>query len=342
MRWILLFLISFNVFSYTLDASITGDVIKYKNAINSPSGLGKVLVSWAPSHNLLPAKNWSPGFKYTQKDITLSGPGGSVDLKQAISVIGLEYKSKDLLIESTGVSMPGAVCSADGYSNSEVYVISQVSGTPCRGKSVFSSNGKMPFYFVRPIFDIKEDKVINAFANLSNKIEGFYSGNIMINYVYAFEQNNGVKTWRNLSAPLTISFYYKPNMLTSIRLENPGVHLMKIQDKNDLEIIGETEFNIIAEGFFNNGIGLSLASSNNYELSNSTKSFRIPISIFCADCQKQELVRKGKIINGTSMIRRKNVQKIRFPIKVNFEVDKSKVPVGSYDGQFTILFTADI
>ncbi|HIF9253993.1 TPA: hypothetical protein ACX6Q7_001299 [Photobacterium damselae] len=311
--------------------------------ITSTSGSGTVLASWIPVGNLLPSYSWSPGFIFGSQDINLIGPGSnSVNIRDAIKIIGVEYKANSKLSVLSGENLPGGGCYDSGFSGDIAYVKSS-SPTVCRSKDVFNSNNKMPFHFLRPIVDLDDHAIINAFDSLKNKDEGFYNAQIQLKISYAYEQINGIKTWRNLSYPINVSIYYKPGFITDIRLENPGVHEMSIKQSSSPDRIkGEAIFHVIAEGFFNNGIGLKMFSGNKYELTNTGRTFSIPYSIECPRCNNMILVKDGVVKSNEAKILGSLNKKIRFPIVVSFEEDKLKLPLGNYNGQFTILFTADL
>ncbi|HIF9121154.1 TPA: hypothetical protein ACX6SG_002089 [Photobacterium damselae] len=338
---IVLLLICVPIKASVLNANITGNKISYRNITNSISG-DKVITSWIPVKNLLPAKSWSPGFIFNPTNVSLSGPGGNINISNAIKVIGLEYRSNDSLNTVDNMNMPGSECGRYGHTGTDVYVISN-SSTMCHSKSVFSSNSRMPFHFIRPILDINESDIISSFESLSNKAEGFYSGNVVVNYVYAYEQLNGVITWRNMRENINISFYYKPNIITSISLDDPNIHNMVIMESSDpSKITGTTVFNITAKGYFNNGIGLKLVETNRYKLFDVKSRHTIDFSVFCPNCNDSTLVDKGAVKTNETVISGLKGEEIHFPIEVKFEEDKVSIPIGEYYGQFTILFTADI
>ncbi len=343
MRFILLlFLFPLAVHSYTLDGTVTGKTIQFKNLADSMSGVGKVVISWQPAMRLLPVAQWSPGFRYTDSTLILQGPGGNVDLSNAIRVVGVEYKANSLT-EEENFSTAVVTCDTSGSSGDETFVASPSGKSVCISKYSYDSRNKMPFYFTRPILEINEEEINNAFDSLEDKVEGFYISYIPVNFVYGFEQINGVKSWRNLTEMLTVSFYYKPNEITNIRLENPNVHEMKTYDSNGIEVRGETTFNVIAEGYFNDGLRLQLTSSNSYYLSTGRTEYDIPISIQCNNCDRKLLVDGGKLVgDGVTHISGVEGNEIRFPINVSFNIDKDSVPVGDYYGQFTIIFSSDL
>lgn len=329
--------------AFILNANITGNEISYKNVTDSVSG-NKVIISWQPVNNLLPVKNWSPGFRFNPSEVSLSGAGGIVNISNAIKVVGLEYRANDSLnVTADSVTLPGSECDRYGHAGTEAFVISTTPHIICRSKSIFLSNSRMPFYFVRPILDVDETEILSSFESLPNKVEGFYSGNLDINYSYAYEQGNGVVTWRNIKDNINVSFYYKPNIITSISLDDPSVHNMSISESSDpSKITGNTIFNVTAKGYFNNGIGLKLADTNKYQLFDIKSRHSIDFSIFCPSCDDSILVDNGIVKNTETVISGLKGEEIHFAIEVKFEEDKVAIPIGEYYGQFTILFTADI
>ncbi|HIF9061301.1 TPA: hypothetical protein ACX6MH_001472 [Photobacterium damselae] len=336
--------LSFHVCGAMLDGMVSNNEIKYHNLVNSLSGDGaKAIADWEPITQILPVKNWTPGFINNNKPIILTGPGGSVDITGGINVIGIEFKSYKDLVKSKEKPF-SSVCQKSGFSGSISYVVDKLNKGICYSDSIFSGENHMPFYFIRPILDINNNMITDAFSKMENKAEGYYASAIPIVITYGYEQLNGIKTWRNLTKILSISIYYKAAELTSISLEDPSIHNMKISKLNTGMIKGSTRFNVIAKGSFNGALRLSLEKNNNYQLINSLNSlYNIDYSIKCPNCNRTLLVDNGLIQgDGTTKIIHSTSDELRFPIDVDFMKKNHEIRPGDYYGQFTIIFSPDI
>ena len=339
-------LYSFNCFSFTLEGELTGNNnLKFNNIISSISSPSyKTLAEWQPENNLLPAISWSPGFKLEKKNVILTGPDGvKINIRNAISIVGLEYKSNQPL-EEDDFKLSMAKCDLYGIYNNTAYVVNSSKSMICSG-SVLKSNNAMPYHFIRPILSINKDEIIKAFEGLpiEDKKEGIYSYNFGFNYHYGFiVPSSKVQTWQNKFKNLVISIKYKPGYIADARLENPGVHEFDFSTnkKDDAYIEGMAKFNIIATGSFPTGLVLNIPDGNEFKLKNVNGELGasdIPLNIVCPNCEVQELVTDGEKQLSTTKI---NVSgtKVKFPIDVKIKKERQNVALGQYYGNFVFTF----
>ncbi|NVP02356.1 hypothetical protein HWA77_19245 [Photobacterium damselae subsp. damselae] len=343
---ILLFTSSLS-FSYTLTGTLEGTDLRFKNVQNGPSGTFTI-ADWSPAHNLLPAHRWSPGFLFKKFDIILVGPSGKikVDVSDAISVIGMEYQTKNVL-EHSDEELFGSLCSDGASSANNTYVLDNSSGA-CHG-STYDSYDQMPFYFSRPLFKIDKTKIISAFNSLSDseKKEGIYSFSVSLVTPYYFETiSSRVETWRNVTSILNVSINYRPGYITKVYLDEPGFHDVKfdISAKDESRLIGKTSFNVNADGSMPEGLILSIPKINKFVLKNADPSVKypeIPLSVSCPNCSAPELVTDGVIMADEVVVNLKG-DHIKFPINVEINQDKDKVSLGDYYGFFVLNFSLNL
>ncbi|MGR5327828.1 hypothetical protein [Photobacterium damselae] len=344
---IVLLLFSTLSFSYTLTGSLKGNDLRFNNIQNGPSGTFTI-ADWSIAHNLLPAKKWSPGFLFKKFDVILIGPTGKikVDISDAISVIGMEYQTKNIL-ERSDKGLFGSLCSEGASSTNEAYVLNNSSGA-CHGPT-YDSNNQMPFYFSRPLFTIDKTKIISAFNSLpdSEKKEGIYSFSIPLVTPYYFETTSShVETWRNLTSILNVSINYQPGYITKVYLDDPGFHDVRfdVSNKDESRLIGKASFNINADGSMPEGLILSIPKINKFMLINSDPSVnfpKIPLSVNCPNCSVPELVTDGVIMVEDVVVNLKG-DHIKFPINVEINQDKDKVSLGDYYGFFVLNFSLNL
>ncbi|MCG3846596.1 hypothetical protein [Photobacterium damselae] len=341
----LLMTISMHSYCFILDGTLTGDDLKFRNVESSLSG-DSTIADWAPSKNLLPAATWSPGFNYKEiKSVLVSQDGTSkVDISDAISVIGMEYRAYDDL-KLSSQSLSGRVCPKGDNSGNTAYTISTAI-SPCHSRETFNSNGVMPFYFFRPILHIESSKIKDAFSRLplNKKKEGIYSFTTSLVTPYFFKMENGVETWQNVTSILNININYKPAVSTRIRLKNPSWHPINFDSPpTGANLLGSTKFTVIAEGTIPNGLTLTIPKSNHFYLVNNdhTVASELPISVECGDCATKELVKQGHPIVQTTTVNRSG-NYIEFPIDVKVETPIKNVSFGDYKGTFTLVFGLNI
>ncbi|HIF9293498.1 TPA: hypothetical protein ACX6Q7_001398 [Photobacterium damselae] len=344
-----LYFLLFNLsgYAYILEGNLKGTELKFNNVLPSLSG-DNTIADWEPVKKLLPAQKWSPGFSFKSFTIKLIGPQNIVvDISDAISVVGVEYRSNFNLDKDSEEwsSMSCSSSSSDG--GNTAYVKSETNGN-CHGE-IYDSQGKMPFYFVRPILKIDEQKIQDAFNNLSSesKQQGTYSESLPIVFPYYYELSNGVKTWQNLSTTLHININYTPGYIADIHLEDPTVHEIvfnKERSKNRLK--GMTIFNVIASGSIPDGLIVSVPSTSNFFLkqkgprSNKNEFSvvnKLPISVECPNCEEPILVLDGVPQLNESIVNVKGSQ-VKFPIIVKIDQEKDKVALGDYYGDFVLNF----
>lgn len=341
---LLLAVYSCNSFSFMLDGELTGSDLKFRNVVPSVSSTSyKTLADWEPEHNLLPTTVWSPGFKLDNKNINLVGPNGvKVNISDAISIVGLEYKANKAL-EEDDEKLSMTKCDSYGVSGSTAYVVNS-STTVCSG-SVLKGYNAMPYHFIRPILSIDNAKIVEAFENipLEERLEGFYSYSFGFSYPYGFVvPASGVKTWQNKFKNLVISINYKPGYLADIRLENPGVHEFdfSMSKPESAYIEGVANFNVIATGSFPTGLVLNIPESNDFSLKHINGKLGaedIALNVICSKCDVQELVKNGEKQISTTKI---NVSgtRVKIPIDVKIKKERADVALGQYYGNFVFTF----
>ena len=342
---LLIAMYSSHCFSFMLDGELTGNDLKFRNVVSSVSSSSyKTLADWEPEHNLLPAASWSPGFKLDNKGIVLIGPGGvKVDISEAVSIVGLEYKANNAL-EEVSEELSIAKCDTYGISSNIAYVVNSMNSTVCSG-SVVKGYNAMPYHFIRPILSIDNTKIVDAFNNipLENRQEGFYSYSFGFTYPYGFIlPSSKVKTWQNKFKNLVISINYKPGYIADVRLEKPGVHEFdfSMTKPESAYLEGIAKFNVIATGSFPTGLVLNIPEDNDFSLKHVNGKLGaadIPLNIVCPNCEVQELVTDGEKQLSTTKI---NVSgtKVKFPIDVKIKKERQDVALGQYYGNFVFTF----
>lgn len=342
---LLIAMYSSNCFSFMLDGELIGNDLKFRNIVSSVSSSSyKTLADWQPEKNLLPTTYWTPGFKPNSEDIVLVGPSGvKVNISDAVSIVGLEYKANNGL-EEASEELSITKCDTYGISGNIAYVVNPSRSTVCSG-SVVKGYNTMPYHFIRPILSIDNIKILEAFNNLAaeDKQEGFYSYSLGFTYPYGFVvPTSGVKTWQNIFKNLVISIKYKPGYIADVRLENPGVHQFdfSMTKSESAYIEGIAKFNVIATGSFPTGLVLNIPEGNDFNLKHINKNLGaedIPLNIVCPNCDVPELVIDGEKQVSTTKI---NVSgtKVKFPIDVKINKERQNVALGKYYGNFVFTF----
>lgn len=351
MRHLILFALSliFSASSYALTVNITvkGENIRYENSRDWGRGYYVSTASEIFSR-LEPTNKWVPAMLQVNKVATLTGPASEQAEVQVI-VHGLEYDWGSLSY-STGfngnLGLEAGLCS--NTTGSSVATIINNSLSSCISSAALENKAgdeNIPFYFVRPIFEIK-----NLLAALKGKPEGVYTGSVRVPFRYYFYNNMSILTYRNLSFNLTFQVNYLPEAFTSLIVtpENGGV--MPPQYGSGT-VKGETRFNIETLGYFNTGIKMKFDTSKDYSLTHDTQTEKkIPYYVHCDTCEDKVIVGdNGKVT--TSVLNNAGVilapvgsdkTRINYNLTVGYS-DKTvnEVVTGGYSDSFVVIFGLD-
>lgn len=339
----ILFIIFFssNCYSYILEGTLKGNDLKLRNVIYK--GSYATIADWMPSKNLLPASRWSPGFLFKNINVILISQDGKtkVDISDAISVVGMEYRTTGELNNSSN-PLSGNICNKGNSSGSDAFVFDN-KNIPCHSAETYDSNGKMPFYFMRPIFDINSTKIIEAFSNIPDveSQDGIFSFTTTLVTPYFFEMQNGVETWQNITSVLNISINYQPGFITNIRLKDPSEHEIEFLSSKDGDMIeGSTKFTVIADGAMPQGLILTVPKTNKFVLTHTdpdVENPEMPISVECPNCSDTILVEQG-ITKIKDTVVNLSGSHIEFPIIVKVKENRDDVSLGDYRGNFVLNF----
>ncbi|MUJ38312.1 hypothetical protein [Aliivibrio fischeri] len=320
--------------------------MKFINAIQQDTDK-YTLSDWEPQSNLMPTKEWAPGFNNTGITLDLYGPGGSVSLN--VSVVGMEYNTGGA---SPVVSSPsfGIVpfCDSDDFNGSVIHLENITTGECSTSYHLENNESVMPFYFLRPIIKLNKKNMSDSFNDLDNKVEGYYSGSVSLPLRYWYKSIGGVITYRNINHTFSMRVYYKPSELTEIKIVSPIGGLAILQptlDPGGNSISASEDFQIVAKGLFVEGLVVELDKTNNYKLVSSSDGdkYEIPFSITCDACDDRSLVIKGVEQVDSTFIQRPNSTLIDFSFRVHYDrIEKETIRIGEYTGGFIAMFGADI
>ncbi|QYJ86033.1 hypothetical protein K0I73_18060 [Shewanella mesophila] len=351
MRYLILFVLSltFSTSSYalTVNISVKGQNVRYENSRDWGRGYYVATTSEIFS-SLEPTKKWIPAMQRVNKNVTLIGPSSEQATVQVL-VQGLEYDWGSLS-NSTAVNdklgLESGYCS-NSTTSSMTTILNNSMSSCISSAAIITKSGaeNIPFYFVRPIFEIKE-----LLTALKGKPEGVYVGNLTVPVRYYFYNSMSILTYRNLSFNLTFQVNYIPEMFTSLVVtpENGGV--MPPQYGSGT-VKGETRFNIETVGYFNTGIKMKFDTSKDYSLTHASQTDKkIPYYVHCDTCDDKVIVdEKGKmttsVLNSAGVVLApvgSDKTRINYNLTVGYS-DKTvnEVVTGGYSGSFVVVFGLD-
>ncbi|EJE4188637.1 hypothetical protein M3922_004444 [Vibrio parahaemolyticus] len=329
----------------TVNISVKGDKITYENAV----------LTWNSTHTpttseiisgLIPTQKWIPAFASTNKKLTFASSSDKAEVD--VEVWGLEYDVGSLnttLELNREYGLEDSRCSIHRRGTSFQILLSHYDTSCISVNSISNTSENIPFYFVRPLFKIR-----NLAESLKGKPEGIYIANMKVPFRYYFYNSMSILTYRNIDFNLTFQINYIPEIFTSLVVtpENGGV--ITPQYSSGM-VKGETRFNIETLGYFNNGIKMKFDTSKDYSLIHDSQTEKkIPYYIHCDICEDKIIVGDdGKITN--SVLSNSGVvlapvgsdkTRINYNISVGYS-DKtiSEVVSGDYSGSFVVIFGLD-
>ncbi|OEF22524.1 hypothetical protein [Aliivibrio logei] len=320
-KWIIQCAIVFFSFSsffvhaaFDLKGEVTGGNLRWDNVTKSGSDM--VPSMWETPSSLQTTTSWIPAtFSIAPvNSIILTGDGGDTSAAIDISVTGMQYNTTGINFSESSNTLGGA-CSVDNVS----LPIITVQGDSCVSSSTLTSTTSIaPFVFFRPVFSIGDAEIIGALSGLP---EGIYSGMVPINIRYYYESFGGAITYRNVNEVIMFSIEYSPVEISSVNVIGDGV-MSPVYDTTTKRISSETDYDITVNGYFNNGIVLTMPIKD-YELINSTDAtVKIPYSITCQECSDLNLVDDdGVLVNEVTSIGQGTGNQTSIPFTLSFKYD---------------------
>ena len=268
-------------------------------------------------------------------EMTLIGGNGNASPSISIDISGVQYNTTGIEFAQSANTLGGG-CSFDEVS----LPIVTVEGPNCVSSvRLINKQKSSPFIFLRPIFDINESEIVSALSGLP---EGLYSASVPVNIRYYYE-NDGIMTYRNINEVMLFSFDYQPVQLDSIFVIGDGV-MTPAYDTIGKRITSTTSFDITVNGYFNDGIVLTMPQQS-YELVNSNSpGVVIPYSIHCAQCDSGNLVNEGQLMyQKTAISEGAGVQtSINFTLDFDYDIEGSSAVSGDYFDEVTIMLEPGI
>lgn len=299
---------------------------------------GKMLPStWETPPMLQASEAWAAAtFSVTPPtNMILNGGNGNASASIPINISGVQYNTTGIEFAQSANTVAGG-CSFEDVT----LPIVTVEGPNCVSSvRLINKHKSSPFIFLRPIFDIDESALVSALTGLP---EGEYSASVPISIRYYYE-NDGIMTYRNINEVMLFSFDYQPVQLDNIVVNGDGV-MTPVYDTIGKRISSKTSFDITANGYFNDGIVLTMPQQS-YELVHlDNPEIVIPYNIQCYQCDFNNLVNDGDLMNQTTAISGgSGVQtSINFILEFGYDVAGTEVISGDYFDEVTIMLEPGI
>lgn len=356
---------SVNASAVTITAEYKRDQIIWDTGVAYNSSLLTSSISEIYA-NLAPTERWIPGAAPQDVTITLTGnDSAATKISVPVHISGFEYnwsganftaKSNSSL---TSISMTECKNTTVSGNTIAVYSASPNSGE-CIGNQHLqhSSVGQTPFFFVKPIFSLKDESALKAALKAASSV-GNFTGSTNVTFRYYYYRGE-ILTYRVLTMPISLQFNITMiDFIDSVDIRNIGPFLPSnslngviepLYDKSTQTVKGKpTEFEVTVKGNFITGINMTFKpEGGGYYLKHedyATNSATIKYDIKCDQyCSKQEIVTDGKAINVNDVpvpiSKQQTANEIVYKILVGY--DKAQefddVHTGRYSGSFIIEF----
>lgn len=321
----------------TLNGVLEGGELRWTNG--QLQGDYIALTNWTPMNNgLVPTDEWVPGtFLGTPAStITFSGPGGDVSVSMTVAGLNYALGQSSQHFTERGDPMPGLSPCSISKQSATVELI----GANCVAKDSYKTDSVdkkyTPFQFIRPILEADSDAIVQAFRD-AELTSGTYTGMLVVQPVYYFKSPTGSWTYRTAkSVVTTVRIRYEAASLENLIVRGDGV-IPPEYDTLNHRVSGKTYFDVLATGYFTEGVVLTLDDIP-YELEyESDNSITIPYSITCVgNCEHTDLVSSGKLSNESTIITG-GENRVHFRLRVHYDnIEVNQVETGQYNDQFVI------
>lgn len=327
----------------TLTGELKGNNWRWISAVPSSGNSAHIVPSrWNITNSLPPATEVVLGgaTDTNEKVVALSSGGASINLP--VSVVGFEYNLGDLSSKfQDGEVQTGTLCDMYGSLSSFVGLAGSSSCVSQKSYKIPSElNSATPYAFVRPIIKFPNSaSITSAFAG---KPQGKYVGSVSVSSFYDYYiPGTSIRT-RNYSVDVVnIEIDYESSFISRVTLFGNS-EIPSLNDK-DNTVSGYGKFKIDAEGWFSNGLNISLLPSRSvYEMQGPLFT-KIPYSINCVGCAHHQLVESGSVINKNTSAPGSSTTNIKFDIDVSFtDVDLETLESGFYSDDFILFIEAGL
>ncbi|EPA8652451.1 hypothetical protein ACQ7RL_003924 [Photobacterium damselae] len=344
-----------STFAMTIQGTIKDGTIKWHNGIRQNSYL--TLSNWQIISGLYPTTEWKPGSYLSisginEGEITLKNASSSISIP--LKVAGTQYGLGEAASKFSIENSPGGVfpeCQSSSLNSDLAFVFGD---NTCVSKKSYKSNtAYTPFHFVRPLIDIDDNRIIEAF-NDPSLTKGNYIGTVMITPMYIFKSPTGSWTYRTSTPiPLNISISYSGSQLIDFEVFGDGI-IRPFYNLEPQTITGLTKYQVNFQGVFSEGSKINMKllepKSGKFELVADDKSIsedksKIPYSIKCKgeSCRDNMFVDfNGNMLlpGGLSFLQaKKDTREISFELEIAYKnIPKSSIDTGRYSNAFTIIF----
>ncbi|MFC1234121.1 hypothetical protein [Vibrio sp. F74] len=313
--------------------------------------------------NLAPTERWIPGAAPQEATIKLKGNDASgTTINVPIHISGFEYNWSGA--NFTAKNNDSSITMKNHCKNTTVSgnTIAVYSASPNSGQCIGSKHlqhnsvGQTPFFFVKPIFSLKDESALKTALKAASSVGNFIgSTNVTFRYYY---YRGDILTYRVLTMPISLQFNItKIDFIDNVDIRNIGPFLPSnglngviepLYDKSTQTVKGKpTEFEVTVTGNFVKGINMTFRpEGGGYYLKHedyATNSATIKYDIKCDQyCSKQEIVTDGTTINVSNVPVPKQQTDDQIVYKILVGYDKAQqfddVHTGRYSGSFIIEF----
>ncbi|HAS6221198.1 hypothetical protein ABRZ68_12020 [Vibrio vulnificus] len=318
--------------AFYVTAEVEGESVNWKDVVNN--GDGMVPSKWVAPPSLQATSSWIPA-TYSlppSNSIILTGDTGSSSTLH-IDIYGMQYNTLGSSYTSE-VNSASQECVIDTVSLPYID-LRAAKGQVCTSQyQLNSSSSTSPFALYRPVFDISEESLINALKGLP---EGVYTASVPVIISYYYQEYGGILTIRNITEVIMLTVNYSPVSIRDVQVFGDGI-LEPIYDTANKIVSSEAIYDIVVNGYFNNGVVLTMPLRNYSLINSDDTNVLIPYSIDCPQCGVTNLVDNGLLLNEHSTLSKEsgNVTSVSFQLLFSYNINAEVLTSGSYSDSITI------
>lgn len=307
----------------------------------------------------LTTSEWYPGSLWEDSladTVTFKDKESGEAFDASIQWLGVQYNMGSASGKFTKYEYAGAHdigngivanCGTGGVSN-PISTLSQAGGQ-CVSNTGFLENALeqvTPFQFIRPIVSLPD---LNT--KIQGKSSGRYTAVAQYQPVYFYKSGSGALTYTVTSKPLIITIDYTAAYFVDARISKgeDGV-ITPIYDKANNRVTGQHAYTIDVQGLFPDGVKMTFDRGNTYEMRNAASADPLPYNIDCPLCKgRRSIVKDGALVDpgtdGNEAVTTLTTDKegvIRFDLVTSYDVDGDTLESGTYEGNFNVIFEANL
>lgn len=288
---------------------------------------------WSPSHKLPPVQSWVAGGFHSAPPSTVSLSNGVDQVTANITLVGVQYQ-----ITESGLSENPESGQACAFRHRSGAVLSLVGAAGCQYDQRFQYTAAItPYSFTRPIFQIDQQAL---YTQLVRSSPGVYRGVMTMSTFYDYFSPGGARARYVDNQQVFVEIDNQPSYITRVVVgpSDEQAFVMRYDRLNN-ELSGQARFQVSVEGYFAQGLTVSLDSGRSQYLMRESGGAEFPYTILCHGCRDSRLVEQGMPSLTSTVVPGNATTQLALELEVFFEqIALDGLVDGLYSDAFSLYF----